>query len=357
MQRLSSEVGIQGKAHEWFKSYLASRKQCVIINGELSVPSQLTVGVPQGSVLGPLLFLVYMLPLRRIIESFEIQRHSFADDSQLYNYFTLGDPASFSTCIKQVEKCAAAVRAWMISNKLKINDSKTEFLIIAPKKHLTKIMQTHPTITIGTEHITPVHVVRNLGSTFDSTMSMEPHTNIVVRNVFYHIRRVGKIRGHLDEGTATKVLHALITSRLDINNGLLAGSPQSNIRRLQVAHNASARMLTRTKKREHISPVLERLHWLPVNKRILFKILITVYKSLHDSAFPLYMKELISEHKPVRSLRSGDSMHLSVPRSHNTYGDRAYINYAPSAWNALPQNLRTACSLTSFKRLLKTHLF
>ena len=242
----------------------------------------------------------------------------------------------------------------MISNKLKINDSKTEFLIIAPKKHLTKIMESDPYITIGSERITPVLTVRNLGSTFDSTMSMEPHTNIAVRNIYHHIRRVAKIRGHLDEGTANKVVHALITSRLDINNGLLAGTSQSNIRRLQVAQNATARMLTHTKRSEHITPVLERLHWLPVNKRILFKILVTVYKSLHDSAYPLYLKELVKEHKPTRSLRSGNSGNLSVLRSHNNYGDRAFVTFAPTSLNALSMNLRTACSLASFKKLLKT---
>ena len=111
LKRLTTEIGICGRALDWFRSYLSSRKQRVSINGALSDPSHLTVGVPQGSVLGPLLFLVYVLPLRRIIDSFHVQRHGYADDTQLYTYFTLADTASLSSAIERMTKCAAAVQA------------------------------------------------------------------------------------------------------------------------------------------------------------------------------------------------------------------------------------------------------
>jgi len=357
LERLESEVGIQGKALDWFKSYLSVRKQCVTVKGTLSDPSELTVGVPQGSVLGPLLFLVYVLPLRRIIDSFQVNRHGYADDSQLYEYFTLSDNSSLGRAIAQLENCAAAVRVWMIANKLKLNDSKTEFLIVAPKHHLPRILHRKPSITIGNECISPSNTVQNLGATFDSTMSMEAHTNKVVRNIFFHIRRIGKIRGHLDHETAAKVIQALVTSRLDINNALLAGTTQANIHRLQVAQNTSARLLTRTRRTEHISPVLRGLHWLPVDKRILFKVLVQVYKSLNADSYPVYLRDLIQDYKPSRSLRSGSSQQLCVPRSHNIYGDRAFARFAPVAWNALPQELKTVVHLSSFKKFLKTHLF
>jgi hypothetical protein len=329
----------------------------VTISGALSAPSDLTVGVPQGSVLGPLLFLVYVLPLRRLVESFSVNRHGYADDSQLWSYFTLSQTTSFTSAVAQLEKCAAAVRAWMITNKLKLNDSKTEFLIIAPKGHLARISQTKPTITIGKECITPTFSVNNLGATFDSTMSMEAHTNKTVRNIFYYIRRIGKIRGHLDDESAAKVIQALITSRLDLNNGLLAGTSKANLHRLQLAQNTAARLLSRVKRREHITPVLKRLHWLPVEKRIVFKVLVLVYKSLHRDCFPVYMKDLVQKYKPSRALRSGDSLQLCVLRSCNIYGERVFSKFASTTWNTLPYKLRMAGSLESFKKSLKTHLF
>jgi hypothetical protein len=146
-----------------------------------------------------------VLPLRRIIDDFDILRHGFADDSQLYRYFTLSDLGSLAASLTQLEKCTSAVRTWMIANKLKINDAKSELMIIAPKSHLPRIALTNPSITIGSKRITPVHKVRNLGGTFESTMSMDAHTGMVVRNTFYQIRRLEKIRGHLDKESAKKL--------------------------------------------------------------------------------------------------------------------------------------------------------
>ena len=245
----------------------------------------------------------------------------------------------------------------MITNKLKLNDSKTEFLIIAPKFHRTRLMQTQPSIIIGDECITPSTSVRNLGATFDSAMSMDIHTNITVRNIFFYIRKIGKIRGHLDQATAAKVTQALIISRLDQNNSLLAGTSAANIHRLQVAQNTAARVLTRTKRSEHITPTLRELHWLPVERRIIFKVLLQVFKALNNDSFPHYISDLIRKYEPGRSLRSGDSHQLGVPRTHNTYGDRTFAKCAPSAWNALPLNLRMTDSLVTFKKNLKTYLF
>ena len=159
----------------------------------------------------------------------------------------------------------------------------------------------------------------------------------MVRNIYYHIRRIGKIRGHLDDETTAKVIQALITSRLDINNGLLAGTSQSNTHRLQVAQNTAARLLTRTKRSEHISPILRSLHWLPIEKRVVYKVLVQVFKSLHDDSFSVYLRDLVKVYTPSRSLHSSDSHLLSVPMSHIMYGDRVYARFAPTACNALPR--------------------
>ena len=172
------------------------------------------------------------------------------------------------------------------------------------------------------------------------------------------MRRIGKIRNHLDDDTAANTINALVTSRLDNNNSLLAGASSANINRLQLAQNASARLLTRSRKHDHISPILSQLHWLPVEKRVTYKALVQVYKALNDDSYPLYLRELFVEYSPNRVLRSSDVHRiLCVPRSHNTYGDRALAKFAASAWNALPDNIRTCTVFSSFKRALKTHLF
>ena len=152
-------------------------------------------------------------------------------------------------------------------------------------------------------------------------------------------------------------IHAFISSRLDYCNSLYVGIDQSSLRRLQLVQNAAARLLTNTKKREHITPVLVSLHWLPVHFRVNFKVLLFVFKSLHGLA-PPYLAELVEPYIPARALRSADMSLLRVRRTNlRSRGDRAFAAAAPKLWNDLPFPIRNAQSIGAFKSLLKTHLF
>ena len=137
----------------------------------------------------------------------------------------------------------------------------------------------------------------------------------------------------------------------------LYGIPEELIRKLQRVQNNAARVITLTKKYDHITPVLKELHWLPVRKRIEFKILLLAYKCLHGTA-PSYLRELLKEYVPPRTLRSTSKNLLCETRNNmKTYGDRSFSACAPKLWNQLPDNIRAAGSVAIFKRQLKTHLF
>ncbi len=121
--------------------------------------------------------------------------------------------------------------------------------------------------------------------------------------------------------------------------------------------NTAARILTRTPKFEHISPILQDLHWLPVAQRIKFKILLLTFKCLHNLA-PEYLSDLLELYNPPRSLRSGSNLNLRVPTTRlKTYGDRSFSKCAAVLWNPLPMHIKSASSLDSFKTLLKSHLY
>ena len=160
----------------------------------------------------------------------------------------------------------------------------------------------------------------------------------------------------LDIDTASSLVHALITSRLDNGNSLLYGINDLQLNKIQRAQNAAARMLTKTKKFDHITPVLQQLHWLPIKYRIHYKILLLTWKAMHDQA-PIYIKDLLHLHNPSRHLRSSDKNFLSIPKTNSSFGDRAFYACAPKLWNSLPSNLRFCDSLYIFKKSLKTHLF
>ena len=133
-------------------------------------------------------------------------------------------------------------------------------------------------------------------------------------------------------------------ARLDYCNGVLYGLPDKALNSLQYVHNSAARVLTRTKPWEHITPILARLHWLPVKSRITFKILLLTYKSHHGLA-PQYLSDLLNQHAPRRRLRSSASGRLATPQSDlRTFGDRAFSVAAPTLWNSLPKE----CHLSSF---------
>ena len=148
-----------------------------------------------------------------------------------------------------------------------------------------------------------------------------------------------------------------MSSKLDSNNGLLYGTPKDKLDRLQRVQNAAARMVTRTRKYEHITPVLKSLHWLPVPQRIHYKILLLTFKCLIGKA-PLYLQELLEVSIQSRSLRSNDQRLLVCPKSKFVkYGDRSFRIAGPTLWNKLPLKIRMSESVEQFKSQLKTHLF
>ena len=246
------------------------------------------------------------------------------------------------------------MRSWMLSSKLKLNESKTELLIITSKSqhHLIE----DRTIQVGDSQIKAVSSVRNLGVVFDENMCMDAHVKKICRSVYYSIHNVNSIRKVLDHKSAAMLIHSFVLSRLDIGNALLFNITSRNLNKLQYAQNSAARVLTGTSKYQHISPVLKKLHWLPIRKRIEFKILLLTWKALNGMA-PKYLQDLVMPYTPARSLRSSHQHLLKTPKTRVACGERAFSAAAPSLWNNLPLNLRIISSLETFKSKLKSHLF
>ncbi len=354
LSRLETRLGITGTALEWFRSYLSERGQIVTVDGTDAKRRPLGQGVPQGSVLGPILFTIYTLPLGDIVRKYGIQFHLYADDTQLYFSFDPSDSNSPIICQLKMQACIEEIRQWMTQNMLKLNDDKTEVLYIRSPKHRRAEF---PDITIGQQVIAQSDVVRNIGVLFDKTMTLEPHIKAVTRAAHFHLRNISKIRKFLTNESAEIAIHAFVTSKIDYCNSLLYGLPKNLISKLQRVQNTAARIITRTGKYDHISPVLQKLHWLPVEQRVRFKILLLTYKCLNDLA-PAYLSELLTPYKPGRVLRSADQGLLVVPKTKlSAYGDRAFYKVAPALWNTLPYDIRNCSSITTFKTKLKTHLF
>ena len=225
-------------------------------------------------MLGPLLFILYLFGLGDILTKYNIGYHFYADDSQLYISFSPNRQGDLDSAISTVQNCAADIRQWMTKTFLKFNEDKTEFVIFSSSHCRTSFPDT--TIKVGDDTIVAVKCVRNLGAYFDNHLTMEERIKQTVKSANYHLRRLRFIRPYLTAAATERVVHAFVATKLDINNGLLYGLPGYLIKALQMVQNSAARLVTSVGMREHITPVLQTLHWLPVKVRIEFKICLLV---------------------------------------------------------------------------------
>ena len=238
LHRLHDRLGMSGNALHWVRTYLKCRSCSVYIDGCSSDSSSLVFGVPQGSVIGPMMFVTYTLPVGDIIRKHNICFHVYADDTQLYVSFSPSIPGAAQAALKRLEDCISELQNWMNSNKLKLNSDKTEFFIAGSYHGLQKLPPLQ--LKVGQHVINSSTSVRNLGVFFDDQMSMTRQVNSIISSVNLQLRNIRRIQRHLNQDTKHHIVRALILSRMDYCNSLLYGIKSKDICRLQsLQHKAT----------------------------------------------------------------------------------------------------------------------
>ena len=225
----------------WLCSYLDERCHRVLINTTQSSSFKLNFGVPQGSCLGPLLFTVYAGKLFDVVKHHLPTVHCYADDTQLYVSFSPNFETGQDEPVAVVQRCVDDIRLWKTTDKVLLNDDKTEFVVIGTKPQLAKVQLND--ISIGHCEITRTSSVRNLGVWFDSTLSVNSHINKTCSLAFYYLYNIRKIRKYLSRETTEMMIHAFLSSRIDYCNSLLFGLPAYQIHKIQRVQNAAARLI------------------------------------------------------------------------------------------------------------------
>ena len=258
-----------------------------------------------------------------------------------------------------MERCVDDIRTWMTVDKLKMNEWKTEFLVVGTKQQLCKVNIDH--LTVGGSKINSTCAAKTLGTWFDSNLNLQEHIiyTKTCRASFFHLNNIRRIRKYLSKESTQTLVQAFIIGRLDYCNSLLYGLPSVHLDKLQRVQDSAARIIFKTSRFDHITrPVLCTLYWLLIRYCVDYKILIPTFQAIHGVA-PEYICTLIIIRKQLRySLRSNSGLLLDQPSSKlkKILGYRSLFTSAASTlWSKLPLHIRNINIFTSFKKILKTH--
>ena len=303
LRKLRVQFGINSTVLNWFNSYLDSRSFTVKIGDSKSTSFFLRIGVPQGSILGPILFILYIKDLEDIARKHGFSIHLYADDSQLYLEFNpLID--SVNDFKDRILTCLSEIKDWMMCNHLKLNAEKTELLFLK-QRYGIDINNLDLITSDSGEPITPSTVVKSLGVYIDNSLTFEDQVNAIVKGCNINLRNLYMIGSKLSFDLKKQLIHSLIHSKLDYCNGLLFGLPQSIIQKLQHVQNAAVKFLFgyHSKSWVHATTLLEKAHFLPVHHRIFYKIALMTYKCINNIAPAYLANNLTLKPQPLKLLR------------------------------------------------------
>ena len=328
----------------------------VKVGDKCSDTCKILSGVPQGSVLGPLLFIAYITPIEHLIKSFDVSHVAYADDLTLYVNLQSGPQSNLRCCLNSVND-------WFLFNDLLLNPDKSQCLIVGTRHQVRSCI--NQSFDICGVAVPCTDSVKLLGVTIDNTLDFERHISDVCSATSYYVRALRHIRKHIDLKTAATIASTLIASKLDYCNAILAGVTNHNVSRLQRIQNSAARAVFNMT-RGNASEFCRKLHWLPVKQRIDYKISLLCFKIL-SSHQPPFLFSLLNISKPARNLRSSSNgLILDVPFSKTETSSRAFSVYAPKIWNSLSKDTRSLAvpciesptpRIDLFKKRLKTELF
>ena len=343
---LEHKIGLKGTALQWFRSFLLGRQQKVQIQGLTSQIIFTLYGVPQGSLLGPILFNIYVSSLSDVISSLKLSSSSYADDTNIRIKLSL--QFQYHNICNRIPEVMKNVHSWMNKNFLKLNPEKTEIIFLYPP-HLKKVPKLNG-VFVNDNCIRFSNKVKLLGVHIDNELNFDHHVSTVVSSCMFHLKNISKIKRFLKTDELKKLVHAFMSSKLDYCNSLLYGINASSLSKLQAVQNRAARLVLGLPARATVTDnMLQDLHWLKVECRIIFKICLLVHKYFIDAAPAWLSRNLVLINTNERLLHD---IYLN-----SKSGRRSFSYAAPRFWNRLPKATRLLNDAEKFKKSLKTVLF
>ena len=250
ISRLGSYFGFSDTVLRWFSSYLSGRTQSVIKGKTTSNPHPVDFGVPQGSILGPVLFTLYVAPLQDIVAAYNLNSMFYADDSQLYIAIKPNDQSS---ALVTLQNCVNAVINWNTQNMLLCNPGKTEVIQFTSRFVRNPVLSQ---FSFGNTTIELSDKVRDLGVILDKELNLRQHINDTCKKAISAIRSISRIRKYLSQSNLKRIVDAFVISRIDYCNSILYGLPIVEHEKLERVQNIAARLITGSSRRDKLPQCL-----------------------------------------------------------------------------------------------------
>ncbi|KAJ8719480.1 hypothetical protein PYW08_011655 [Mythimna loreyi] len=335
----------------WIDSYLRGRSQCVRLEEIFSDWCDLTAGVPQGSVLSPLLFTIFINTVTRFITS---NFHLYADDLQLYRHFSLDDADS---AINAMNRDLEAIDQWAKSFGLLVNPSKSQALIIGSRyyRNALNISALAP-LSLNGSTIKYTDTAKNLGVLIDSNLSWRAQVNEVSRKVHFSFHSLKSLQRFLPFKTKIYLAQTLIQPIIDYADACYLDATEELLNKLERLQNLCIRFVFGLRKYDHVSQFRKDLKWLPIRLRRNTRVLCVLYNILFNPAYPGYLRDRFTFTRAADALcRSHLKYQLNFPPHNTHFYSNSFSFHAVRLWNSLPAKIREAENVSVFKKQVKEH--
>ncbi len=328
----------------WFNDYLKNRSQQLKINNKVLKTLSINFGVPQGSVLGPILFNIFVNDLTKTVTDCDIIQ--YADNTQ---FIHTGSADALPDLIERAEVSLSLARTYFNTNGLMLNTSKTQCIFIGTKPIIKKI-PTDTKITFNNTFITPSTHVKNLGVTIDSHMSFDVHIKEMYRKVMGHLLFLNKVKDKFDKDTRKIVVESIALSTASYCLSMYGTNNSTLLRRVQQLQNFAAKICGEGARRcDHATPFITQLEWLKIEKKVVYEVAVHVFKIM-NKLFPEWYMHLPTHNEVSRHTYTTRHRHnLHVPLTHTDSGGRSLTVLGPKVWNDLPQWVKDSNTLASIK--------
>lgn len=338
------DYGIRGTEHDWFRSYLSNRKQKTYFGGELSDEIDIDIGLPQGSALGPLLFVLYINDIVNVKKFCDI--FLFADDTAL-----MIKAPTWEMAFRMINNDLKEIYNWLNENKLLLNVKKTKWMAL----DRVKMIDNEGEIRIGAEIIERVECIKYLGVHIDDQLTFSEHIDVTARNAAQKTNILFRLSKKLTFNTKKQIYMSIIAPIFEYCSTIIFSCDLEDIRRLQLIQNRAMRIILRRSRDSSRIQMLNDLRWLSIYQKLLFNVCIMIFK-MKNGLVPKYLTDKLIYTRDVHEINTRNKNDLRLPRVKTEAAKKSIYFEGVKIFNKLPSILKEEKNLQKFKRDCENHI-